>query len=199
MATKLILIRHAQTNWNLEKRYSGFMDIGLNQKGVRQAKKLHKRLKINEIYEVYSSDRKRAVQTAQIAFKGSKIKRLASLREMHFGIFEGLTYKELMKSHPAIYKKWLGNPFRVRIPKGEDLGYFKKRVINTFKNIIAHKKNRTVAVVSHGGAISIFISSILKSKDFLRHIPKSASISIVEYRNNKPKINLFSDISHLNG
>lgn len=197
MATKLILIRHAQTQGNFKKRYSGFMDISLNDEGRKQAAKLYKRLKKEEIHKVYSSDRKRAIQTAEIIFKGTKIEKIPHLREVHFGVFEGLTYKEIMERHPVIYKKWLNNPFSITIPKGEDLGNFKKRIVKALKKIVSLNKNKTIAVVSHGGAISIFINHILKSKDFWKQIPHPASLSIIEYKNRKRKIKLLNDTAHL--
>jgi len=197
MATKLILIRHAQTAWNSAKRYSGFIDVALNAEGKSEAGKLEKRLKNEEINRIYCSDRIRAVQTARIIFKNSKINLIPDLREMHFGRFEGLTYKQIMKKYPAIYRKWLKDPSSITIPKGESLNNFKKRITGALKKIISLNKNKTVAVVSHGGAISIFINTILKSKDFCKQIPNSASLSIIEYKNNKPNIRLLNDTAHL--
>ncbi len=194
---KLILIRHGQTTWNSRKKYSGFIDIGLSKKGRLQAARLYERLKNEKIHKVYVSDRKRAIQTAEIAFRGIKAERVPDLREIHFGVFEGLTYKEAMKKYPIIYKKWLKDPFSITIPKGENLKDFAKRVSNALRKIICLNRNKTVVVVSHGGAISIFISSIRRTNEFWSQIPSSASISIVNYENGKAKIQLFNDIEHL--
>ena len=197
MATKLILIRHGVTGWNLEKRYCGFKDIILSKQGKKQAEKLRQRLNREKIHKIYSSDKKRAIQTAKITFKGMKVERVADLREMHFGCFEGLTHREIIKKHSRIYKKWLDDPFSIAIPKGEKLSAFKKRVVSTFKKIISSNRNKTIAVVCHGGSISIFMTSILKTKDFWKNIPASGSLSIIEYKNGKPKIRIFNDASHL--
>lgn len=199
MATKLILIRHGSTNWNVKQRYCGFVDISLNSKGKIQARRLRRRLENEAVHKVYSSDSKRAIQTAGIIFKGHDIEKIQDLREMHFGIFEGLTYRQIMKKFPGIYKKWIKNPFETVIPSGESLAILKKRVVRTFKKIILRHSNQTVAIVCHGGAISVFINHILKSKDFWAHIPQSASLTVLELRNNKFKINLLNDISHLYG
>lgn len=197
VAVKLILIRHGQTSWNLRKKYSGFIDIGLSKKGRLQAARLCERLKNEKIDKVYVSDRKRAIQTAEIVFKGIKAEEVPDLREIHFGVFEGLTYKEAMKKYPVIYKKWLKDPFSVAIPKGENLKDFEKRVKYALRKIICLNRGKTVAVVSHGGAISIFINSILKTGGFWNQIPCSASISIVGYKNGKARMLLFNDIAHL--
>lgn len=197
--TKLILIRHGSTDWNVKHRYCGFFDIALNSKGKAQAKRLRKRLKNEIVHKVYSSDRKRAIQTAGIIFKGYDVEQVPDLREMHFGIFEGLTYKQIIKRFPAAYKKWISNPFETIIPSGESLGLLKKRVIRALKRIILRHPNQTVAVVCHGGAISAFINYILKSTEFWKHIPQSASLTILEVKNKKFKICLLNDVSHLNG
>ncbi len=197
MPTKLLIIRHGQTQWNLKKIYCGSTDLGLNTHGRKQAEKLRQRLKNIPVHKVYSSDRIRAIETAEIVFKGCRIERMPSLKEVHFGIFEGLTHDEIMKKHPLIYKRWIKNPYNTKIPKSEGLKEFKKRVIGAFKEVIRLNKNKTVAVICHGGTISTFLNHILESREFWKQMPKSASLSIVEYAGNKPKISLFSDTNHL--
>lgn len=194
MATSLILIRHGQTDWNLKKRYCGFVDLSLNQIGKKQAEGLRKRFKKEKVDKVYSSDKKRAVQSAEIIFKGREIEKIEDLREIHFGVFEGFTHKEVMEKYPEIYRRWLKDPFSVVIPGGEGLQNFKKRIIKAFKKIVTLNKGKAAAVVCHGGPISIFINHILKSKDFWGKIPSSASVSIIEFKNGKPRIELFNDI-----
>lgn len=195
--TRLILIRHGQTHWNLKKRYCGFNNIGLNNKGKKQAEKLRQRLKEEKIHKVYSSDRRRALQTARIIFNALRVEKIPDLREMNFGCFEGLKHEEIIKNYAKVYKKWLKNPFRANIPGAEKLTSFRKRVVAAFKEIASVNPNRTVAVVCHGGSISAFVTHVLKTKTFWKYIPHSGSLSIIEYKNNKAKIKLFNDIRHL--
>ena len=171
--------------------------MALSSKGKIQARKLCQRLKAETIHRLYSSDRKRAIQTTKIIFNGSKVKKMPGLREMHFGIFEGLSHSEIIARYPKIYRDWLRDPFRINIPKGENLNTFKKRVCGAFKKIISDNPDKNVAVICHGGVISVFITGILKSRDFWKQIPKPGSLSIVEYNKGKPKIRLFNDTSHL--
>lgn len=199
MATNLILIRHGQTLWNFKRIYCGFKDIGLSNIGKKQAKSLQKRLSRETIHKVYSSDKKRAVQTAEIIFQRWPIEKVADLSEMNFGCFEGLTHTQITKIYPEVYRKWLKNPFAAVVPGGERMANFKKRVASSFKKILFKNKGKTVAVVCHGGVISIFLAGILKGSNFWGLIPKAASISIVEYANRKFRIKLFNDTVHLNG
>lgn len=162
-----------------------------------QAAKLSQRLKEELIHKIYSSDRKRALQSAEIIFKGARIEKAGNLREMSFGIFEGRSYEEILRKQPLLYKKWLKRPFNVTIPGGESPMDFKKRIMTAFRKITMHNKGKTVAMVCHGGTISVILNHILKSKDFWKQIPASASLNIIEYKNSKVKIKLFNDTSHL--
>lgn len=195
--TKLILIRHGQTLWNQTKRYCGSKDIGLNRVGLAQAGLLCRKLKSKQVHKIYCSDKKRALQTAAIVFGPVKIEKIPGLGEIHFGAFEGLTHRQIMKKYAPIYKKWLKDPFSADIPQGEKLCDFKKRVIAAIKTIVKCNPGKTVAVVSHGGAISIFINHLLRSKNFWQQIPRPTSVSIIEYANRKPRIKVFNDTSHL--
>jgi len=197
MATQLVLIRHGVTEWNKDMRYCGYKDVSLNTQGKAHAMRLRNALKSFEFDRVYSSDRKRALQTGRIIFNGAKIIKVGALREIDFGCLEGLTHEEIMKKHTNIYEKWLKNPFRNNIPRAEPMNIFKNRVQAAIKKIASVNQGKAIAVVCHGGVIAIFISSLLKSRNFWKHIPSSASITIVEYKKGGSRIKLFNDTAHL--
>ncbi|MDO8749070.1 MAG: histidine phosphatase family protein [Candidatus Omnitrophota bacterium] len=199
MGTKIILIRHGQTDGNAKKQYCGLLDLELNENGRLQAKKLGCRLEKDNIHRIYSSDRKRAVQSARIIFKGRRINRIAGLREINFGIFEGKSHQEIRETNADIYDKWLSDPYNTVVPGSESLMDFQERVTRALEAIVLANSSKTAAIVCHGGTISIILSRINGSKNFWELIPGSASLNIIEYENNKAKITLFNDISHLNG
>ena len=147
--TRLILIRHGETDYNAEKKYYGFSDPPLNDIGTWQAERLHERLKTEKIDQVYSSDLKRARHTAGIVFKNNEIKIYSDLREMNFGIFEGLQHYEIMEKYSQIYTNWIKNPLNIKIPKGEAFKSFKKRGLGGKSEyrarqelLCCHKSNR---------------------------------------------------------
>lgn len=154
----------------------------LNAQGRKQAKRLGRKLRNLPIDNVYSSDRLRAMQSAKIAFPGRRINRVGDLREMCFGVFEGLNYKQIMEKYPRVYEKWLRSPYDTIIPKGESLTFFSKRVSAAINKLLVLNKGKTFAVVCHGGSISAFINKIFKHKDFWKYIPDSAGTVILEYR-----------------
>lgn len=202
MSTKIILIRHGQTDWNLKKRYCGFSDINLNERGKKQADKLSKILNKEKIHRVYSSDMKRTVQSAKIVLKNTSIEKIRGFREINFGIFEGLTYKEAMDKYSEIYTKWIANPLNFIIPKGESLNCLAKRVRKAWKKLISKNSRKTIAIFSHAGPIRIILCDLLKldlRREFWKLNPSSASINIIEFNKRKFKIKLLNNTSYLNG
>jgi len=197
MITKLILIRHGITDWNKKRRYCGYKDVNLSRDGKLEVIKLRKRIKNISFDRVYCSDRKRALQTRAILFGGGNFAKVKDLREINFGVFEGLKHDKIMERYPKVYKEWLANPYRCRIPRAEPMQVFKKRVKFAIKRILSSNRGKTIAVVCHGGVIGIFVSSILKNKDFWGYVPSPASVTIVEYKNNKYEIRKFNNKTHM--
>jgi len=197
-SVKIFLIRHGVTEWNKKKKYCGCRDVPLSLQGRRQAMRLRERLLNMPVFdEVYSSDRKRALETAGIAFGGRKLNRVKDLREINFGVFEGLTHRQILKKYPQVYSRWLSDPFRCSIPRGEELGKFGSRVTRAIASIAFANKGKCVAVVCHGGAISMIVTRLLKKKDFWGYIPDSTSVTLLEYRRGKAELKLFNCTEHL--
>lgn len=190
---KFILIRHGSTRWNEEKKYCGITDTPLSKKGLAQARKLKKFFKDRSVDIVYSSDRKRAIQTARIIFGRRDLVVLPGLKEIHFGDFEGKTHKEILQENPVTYRKWLKDPFTVKIPGGESMRAFKKRVLETLKQISLKRSGSTVAIVCHGGVIGQLICHIKKSGRLWKNIPRSASMTIIKHGRRGFKIIKFND------
>lgn len=197
MVTKILLIRHGETDWNLEGRYQGHADIDLNSTGRRQAKKLSVRLREEEIDAVYSSDRMRAANTAKIVFKKHKARPESGFREINFGVFEGLTHNEILEKYPKVYSRWVRNLLGIRIPQGENPSVFKKRVLNTFKRIVSSNKGKAVAIVAHGGPVNVIIKHILGPKKHKDFIPGLASLSVIEFKKGEAVTVLLNDTRHL--
>lgn len=198
MPTKIFLIRHGQTEGNARKQYCGLLDMELNAQGCLQVEKLGRRLEKETIHRIYASDRKRAVQSARIIFKGRRINKVSELKEINFGIFEGKSHQEIRESNADIYEKWLSDPYNTLVPEGESLMDFQARVTRALEKIVLANSNKTAAVVCHGGTISIILSMINGENNFWKLIPGSASLNIIEYVNSKARITLFNDITHLN-
>ena len=192
MTTKLVFIRHGITAWNKQGRYCGDKDVGLSRQGKVQVIKLLKSYKNISFDRVYCSDRKRALQTRAILFGVRDFTKLKGLREINFGVLEGLRHDQIMEKYPEAYKAWLADPYKGRIPHAEPMQIFRKRVRATINKIVHDNRGKTLAVVCHGGVIAILASSILKNRNFWHYVPSPASVTIVEYKNNKYGIDKFN-------
>jgi len=197
--TRLILIHHCETDYNLQNRYCGFNDPVLNNKGIWQSKRLACRLKDVKMDKIYSSDLKRAYQTAKIIFKSNTIEKLKDFREMNFGLFEGLRYKDIIKRYRKLYGDWLCNPLKVKIPGGEGLIDLSKRVKERLSIIFAQREYGTIALVTHGGPIRIILCEALRlDLKMLRQIEQGfGALNIINYfKDSQPVVVKMNDMSH---
>ncbi|NQT21909.1 MAG: histidine phosphatase family protein [Candidatus Omnitrophica bacterium] len=158
---KLILIRHCETDYVVQKKYCGHEDAQLNSNGIKQARNIQLRLEQADVDKIYSSDLKRASQTADIIFPKRKTIKRKGLREIDFGNFAGLTYEQVLIKYPRVYRKWLESPSDSKIPGGESLFDLSKRVVMCFNEIASGNPNKTIAIISHGGPNRIIILKLL--------------------------------------
>jgi len=155
-ATRIIAVRHGETAWNVDARIQGQLDIGLNDTGRWQARRVGEALAAEEITAVYSSDLGRAHQTAQSIseVKGVPVIADEGLRERSFGIFEGKTFDEIHETWPDHAHNW-----RKRIPEwqppdgGESLLELRERVTRTMRELAARHPGEQIVIVAHGGVL----------------------------------------------
>ena len=201
METDLFLIRHGETEWNKVLRYQGQTDIDLNETGFNQARLLSKRLKNKKIDRIYSSDLKRAANTASIVAEPHelKLRKEKKLREICFGEWEGMNYEEIIQEYPEIFKKWRNDPVSVPPPEGETFLEFQKRVIDIINKIKDLHAGERVAVVAHGGTIRVYLAHILGmplegNRKLSIH---NTSLSHIKVYDNRPVLKSLNSICHL--
>ncbi len=204
MPVRLFLFRHGLTDWNEQKKYQGQQDIPLNNKGCKQAEKAAKCLSDRDIDLIYSSDLKRARKTAEIInnHHNLNIETKKELREINFGKWQGLTYQEIEEKYPESLKIWNRDPITNSPPAGETLKEFQNRVEKGFNNIIQGVKEGNIIVVSHGGTIKVFLTSLLEmpSENHWQFNISSTGLSIIDfYENNKSVILTLNSVEHLEG
>lgn len=158
-ATRMLLIRHGETDWNRAHRVQGHVDIPLNAHGHAQARKLAAALAERDaIDHIYSSDLARAWATAQAVSQatGTAVTAEPALRERHFGRFQGQSFAEVCQRDPDMAWHW-----RHRTPGwtppggGESLLAFRQRVTTVIGQLGAAHTGRQIAVVAHGGVLDI--------------------------------------------
>lgn len=155
--TRLILIRHGETDWNAEGRWQGQIDVPLNQNGKSHARRLVDELAGSGIQAIYSSDLSRALETARPfanAF-GLPIRIDRRLREINQGEWQGLLVTEIQARYAELFHSRMANPNTVSPPGGETVIQVEERVYQALDDILRRHPGETVAIVAHGFVIAV--------------------------------------------
>lgn len=179
---KVYLLRHGETEGNVNKQYAGATDTPLTELGKRQAVDAYLRFE-NETFDVvYSSPLSRALDTAR-TFTDHEIIIDEQLKEMDFGIFDGLTYAEITEKYPEASKAWSKDE-NFEFPNGESYESFYNRVIKRYHEIIEAHQVEKLLIVAHSGVIkSILAEEITGGMDgFWKFSVDNCKVSILEYK-----------------
>lgn len=151
MSNSLILIRHGETQWNVEGRYQGQSDPPLNRRGFEQALRLSEKLRGAGLDLLYSSTLKRALQTGNVLADRLNIPLHTDprLREINLGRWEGLLHDEICEAYPETIRQWETDPWAVTPPGGEGLARVKKRVLTATGDILSRHEGQCIGLVAH--------------------------------------------------
>jgi 2,3-bisphosphoglycerate-dependent phosphoglycerate mutase len=154
-ATRVLLIRHGETDWNLETRLQGHTDVPLNARGRDQAARLRQALVGETLDAVYSSDLQRALHTAHAVADatGAPLVIDTGLRERAFGCFEGLSLAEVQARWPGPAQRWRRRDPAFGPDGGETLQDFYDRSLAAAERLVAAHPGGSIALVAHGGVL----------------------------------------------
>lgn len=160
---KLIVVRHAESQWNPIGRYQGLLDPDLTERGVEQAKKLAQVLKKENINALFSSPLKRTFRTAQIIGEeiGLEPIKEEKIIEIDHGVWSGLLVDEVKEKFPKDFELWLKEPHKVKFPEGESLLDVFKRIKDFLEFLLENYNEKTVAIVSHTVPIRCLYCAVL--------------------------------------
>jgi broad specificity phosphatase PhoE len=157
----ILLARHGETDWNAAKRWQGHADRPLNDRGRRQTAALAERLRETRLDGVYSSDLRRARDTAQVVAdaQGLEVRTMPQLREVDVGSWSGLSRAEAEDRYPGGFQRWKdGQP---GWDDGETYEAMSERVLGAIHRIAADHPDRPALVVAHGGPIRAIHAAVL--------------------------------------
>ena len=205
--TRILLVRHGETEWNVVGRVQGWTDIPLNARGHAQAAALATRLQDTPITAIYSSDSSRAAGTAGAvaAAHGLEVKRLPELREKGFGVWEGLTQTELERDHADLWHRYHAlHELDAAIPGGETYSEVYDRMRGVLCRILDAHPNPgdTVLVVGHGGSSRTLVLAALQAplSTLQRLQSDNASLTTLSFRGIADgRVVSLNDTSHLTG
>ena len=203
MATRFIVVRHGETQWNVESRIQGQGDSPLTAAGLAQAQAIAERLASEPFDVLVSSDLGRAMQTASAIARrsGHRIVPDPRLRERHFGAGEGMTYTEIDSAWPDAFSRVRETDPDMAVPGGESRRQFHERVKDAFAALAREHQGRRVTVVAHGGvlaALDRMIHAIPVGKPHTGPI-SNAPYNAVAFDAEAWAIEAWDDVDHLPG
>lgn len=201
--SEIVVIRHGETEWNSNRRIQGHLDVDLNDVGRKQAAAVAERLSgESKVAAVYSSDLKRAHETAEIIASrcgGLEVIQDTDLRERHMGDLQGLVFREAAKVCPEAHQALLSNRMDLEIPGGgESFDQLFKRCTSSLQRIGNKHRGERVVVVTHGGVIR----ALQKRASPHRRVKSkvlNTSVSVFHlFDGYRWTIKTWGDVSHLN-
>ncbi len=163
--SRIILVRHGETDWNLQGRFQGQIDIPLNSKGLEQASSAGQYLSNLKIDQAFSSSMTRPKQTAQAILKyhpGVKIVSEEDLIEIGHGLWEGKLESEIQASWPELLESWKKSPDKVQMPEGENIQEVWERAVLCWQRLCnSLSKNETALVVAHDAVNKTILCHLL--------------------------------------
>ena len=218
MTYRLLIVRHGETDWNVDGRIQGHSDVSLSERGRAQAGSLRRRLEEWEVHAAYSSDLKRASQTAEALLTGRSVTLCSSaeLREFSFGLWEGLTFHEVQQTDPAMYAEMMSRSEEFAPPGGESLKDVTSR-IGGFVSGLRHAmfsddggefkghyfgnepQDHTTLIVGHGGSLRALLVCLLglPTASTWSFMLDNVGLSVVDLYPDNAVLKLFNDTSHL--
>ncbi|NPV27524.1 MAG: alpha-ribazole phosphatase [Firmicutes bacterium] len=198
---RLIIVRHGETVWNKEGKYQGHTDVQLTELGWQQAVQVARRLRDKPVVAVYASDLSRAYETAAVIARKHNLPvvQMSELREINFGAWEGLTFEEIGRRYADIRKRWLQDPANTRLPQGETFRELAQRAGEAVEKILANHSEGTVVLVTHGGVIAVLLCRFLglDLNSVWHYVPGNSGLTIVDYIDGKPVVQVIGDTKHL--
>ena len=160
---RLILVRHGETMYNAQRRYTGQSDIPLNTLGERQAAALGESLATDRFDVIVTSDLERTRVTAEAIahIHGLAIREDIDLRELAFGEWEGYTYDEVLARDAKLVAQWRSDPATYAPPGGETVSQLRDRCAHALRNWQTQYPEASVLWVTHGGLIGVLLCHVL--------------------------------------
>ena len=201
--TRILILRHGETDWNISKKIQGWRGTGLNATGLKQARAAARRLKVHwKIEGVVSSDLKRSMQTAEVAARAFRLPVVKEplARERRFGDWEGKKISQVLERY-KLSASQRRDPFLSFNPRGgESMAVFSRRMEKLLKTIEKNHAGKTVLLVTHGGPMRILAcrATGIPWKSYYRlGRPSNAALSLIEVQGGVRWIDFYNDAAHL--
>ncbi|MCX6384670.1 MAG: histidine phosphatase family protein [Actinobacteria bacterium] len=202
MGSKLFLVRHGETVWNLEARYQGITNTGLTSEGLKQAELAAKYLSKVNFSGFYSSPLGRTIETAEVFKKVLKksYEVRENLKELSFGKWEGLIFDDIIAKYNNDFQNWIRNPFEDPPTGGESFNEIINRGKQEIVKILSENEDGSnILLVTHGGFIVAMLVYWLKisPERWSSIIQSHGAINVVVIDKEIPYISQINFTGHL--
>ncbi len=197
---RALLVRHGQTDWNVEGRWQGHYPTGLNADGFAQAAALADMLRGRPIGAIVSSDLPRAYQTAEAIGAVAGLTPLADVqwREFHLGVFQGFTREQIEEQYPNEWSAFRADYWNYVVPGGESRRGLQRRVFTAWQQLVAQDKGPEVVIVSHGGSIRMLLAALFEGDPALSQLHiENTSVTTVERSGDGWRLVNVASVDHL--
>lgn len=199
-STRVILVRHGETEWNIARRFQGHQDSPLTPDGIAQARALGARLRGERVTALYSSDLGRAMQTAQCIaeFTGHSIAADTRLRERCLGVFEGLCEPDVRARYPDEAERYYSRDPHFATTEGESALQHFHRCFDALNDLARRHLGQKILVVTHGGTLTNMFRHVTGVPfDIERRFSlKNAAYNCFVFENDRWSVDTWGDTSH---
>ncbi|HBH79583.1 MAG TPA: 2,3-bisphosphoglycerate-dependent phosphoglycerate mutase [Nitrospira sp.] len=164
---RLVLLRHGESQWNLENRFTGWVDVPLSPKGIEEAKSAGEKLREMKFHRAFTSVLMRANETLRIVLEaisqtGIPIEKDKALNERMYGELQGLNKAETAQKYGDAQVKIWRRSYDVRPPGGESLKDTAERALPYYEKMIKPHllKGETIIIAAHGNSLRALVMEL---------------------------------------
>lgn len=198
---RVVFIRPGETDWNKIGRWQGIVAVPLNTHGIKQTQRLAKFIRNIRLDMIYSSDVRRAKETASVLSEYAKVPIHYDnrLRERHLGLWQGLSMNEMRDWYKGQYAELQKDPLNTRAPEGESRADVAERVTACFNEML-EKGGGNIGIISHTTAIRVLLSNLIPDITAFDMQFRNISVTtIVSQDDGSWKLTQLDDVTHLEG
>ena len=162
----IVLIRPGSTDYDVQERILGSLDIPLNEKGLAEVAETVKQLCNRGLEAIFTPVSQPPLQTAEVIAKalGIKLKKIERLENLNQGLWQGMLVEDVRHKQPKVYRQWQEQPENVCPPEGEMLGAADERVRTAIAKLLKRRKEGVIGLVLPEPLLSL-------ARRFMTHEP----------------------------
>ncbi|MBQ8616812.1 MAG: histidine phosphatase family protein [Clostridia bacterium] len=197
----IFFVRHGLTDWNIQRRFQGTLDIPLNDAGLLQAKSAAKRCSELHLERIYHSTLLRAAQTAQAIAdaSGAPLYPCKGFNEVCLGVFQGLNHEEAKARYPEDYAHYFADRINGAPPEGESLYQVQQRALEALSFVERDATGcERIAIVSHGALLKALLGALagIPLENYTCYDVSNGSISVIESKDGARRLITLNAMAH---